>query len=99
MLWLLRLLLIGPESFRIPRRQASSVDAPVGDRQPTDAFTDGRMKLRVWKNYDKRGEVFYNFDLVRQVERGRHAKSFQLEDLQPAVNCLTRALAWNRDRK
>ncbi len=101
MLWLLRFLLIGPESFRPIRSDRSktqvSVDIPTGSRAPFQEFTYGHMVVRVWQNWSGQGDRYYNLDLVRTLGRGRLAKYFRPEDLDDARRCIDRISAWLRD--
>ena len=71
-----RVLLLGPMSFQpLHRRPAvEEVTIPHGNRPPFQQFTYGSMTIRVWRNWNQRGELYFNLDIVRQVGAGRTAK-------------------------
>lgn len=94
-----RVLVIGPTSFQPMRRRpvTEEVAIPHGNRPPYQQFTYGPMMIRVWRNWDTRGELYLNLDIVRQVGRGRTAKSFRPDDLDDVERCIHKIRAWLRD--
>lgn len=101
MLWLLRLLLIGPESFRLANSDRPKapvmVDIPPGSKPPFQEFCYGQMVIRAWQNWNGQGERYFNLDLVRSLGRNRIAKSFRPEDIDDARRCVDRMSAWLRE--
>ena len=95
----IRVLFIGPTSFQPIRRRPAvdEVAIPHGNRPPFQQFAYGSMMIRVWRNWDKRGELYFNLDFVRQVGRGRTARSFRPGDLDDVERCLHKIRAWLRD--
>ena len=94
-----RLLVVGPQSYRPARRVTAEVmpEIPLGNRPPFQRFTYGSMTIRVWRNWNARGELYFNLDLVREVGKGRTAKSFRPQDLDDVERCLYKVQAWLRD--
>lgn len=102
MRWLalgVRAVLIGPPSFQSKRSKFAMVEVtiPEGNRPPFQQFTYGSATIRAWRNWNARGEVYFNLDFVRQVGRGRLAKSFRPEDLDDVERCVHKMRAWLRE--
>jgi hypothetical protein len=95
----IRAVFIGPPSFRRQeKRPPAAVDSiPHGDRPPFQRFAYGAMLIRVWRNWNKRSELYYNIDIVRDVGKGRTAKSFRPDDLDDVERCIWKVRAWLRD--
>ena len=91
----IRGIFIGPPSFQ-PRRKRqveTPLAIPHGNRPPFQQFAYGPMLVRVWQNWSKRGELYFNLDIVREVGKGRIAKSFRPEDLDDVERCLYKVRA------
>lgn len=102
MRWLVvgvRAVVIGPPSFQPQRRKFEMVEVtiPEGSRPPFQMFTYGAMTMRAWRNWNARGEIYFNLDLVRQVGQGRLAKSFRPGDLEDVERCVYKMRAWLRE--
>ena len=103
----IRGMFVGPPSFH-PRREKPAVNngrkgpvvddvsIPYGNRRAYQQFCYGSMVIRVWRNWNKRSEMYLNIEIVRQVD-GRLAKSFRPEDVDDVERCVLRLRAWLRD--
>ncbi len=94
-----RTIFIGPPSFQPMRKKPAGEDAsiPYGNRPPFQQFTYGCVTIRAWRNWNVRGALYFNLDLVRQVGLGRVAKSFRPEDLDDVERCVHKMRASLRE--
>ena len=79
------------------KQEPTPAEIPTGDRPAFQRFTYGSMTVRVWRNWNARGELYFNLDFVRQVEKGRTARSFRPQDLDDVERCLYKVRAWLRE--
>ena len=95
----IRVLFIGPDSFQLGSKKAAQDTAtiPYGNRPPYQQFAYGQVIVRAWRNWNSRGELYFNLDFVRDLGKGRTAKSFRPQDLDDVERCVYKVRAWLRD--
>ena len=65
--------------------------------EPTHKFRLGRIKVAIWANQTRQGEVWFNVEIVRAYQEGdqwKESSSFGRDDLPIVAKAAEMAYAW-----